>query len=315
MLLELQDFLGRMGGTRVGGHHGRTTFRNAFGGRRQDATRLVALGLQPLGEQQEPARNGHGHHGFGVAVAAADTGLVVLAAGRILDGEFAMAFREADGDIVPSQDLEDPQRDLVLVDALHHQAAAFRLDHRGVVETHTVGLGEAGLLVGVDGANVQAGIAPPHQFHDLLHAAAVLVPGLVEPREIHVGIEVVGDLESGFRRREHLLAGQVEMGVVADQGGVRDEEHRGCGDDRARGAQPRRPTGQRGLQGQPQAGEEHHEQGHQPSGEPEQLSRFDVVHGQRRSRARRLTNKPNSVSAIKNPRSDRYMAPVAKGVK
>ncbi len=140
---------------------------------------------------------------------------------EVLHRVLAVAFHEADrGHLLPRHP-QDAEGDLVLVGAHHLDPAPVHLEHGRVVDPHPVGVGDGRLLVGVDGPDVEAGVAAPEHLDHVLRPPPLLILRLVEVRELHVAAQPVDDGLGLLRGREDALAGEVEMRVVEHEGHVR----------------------------------------------------------------------------------------------
>ncbi len=242
---------------------------------------------------------------------------------EVLHRILVVPFHEADGGDPLPQHAQDAQRDLVLVGAEDLDAAALALQHRRVVDPHPVRVGHARLLVGIDGAHVQVGIATPQHLHHVLGAPPFLVLGLVEVGQLHVPPEEIDDLLGLLRRGEHALAGEVEVGVVEHERHVGQHRDAECGQDDGGGVGDGERAPQPRLQWQPRPEDEEHREGREPGHEPDGVDGLEAIHPHRgsggdvyrRASARLLRNRPVSTRVRKKPTSDRNSAPVAKGVK
>ena len=126
-----------------------------------------------------------------VSVAVAGHALEVGMELEVLHGVLVVALHEADRGEPLTHHAENSQGDLVLVRAHHLDSPAARLEHGGIVDSHPVGVGHRRLLVRIDGAHVQARVAPSEHFHHLPRPPPRLVLRLVEVGELDVLVEAV----------------------------------------------------------------------------------------------------------------------------
>ena len=234
---------------------------------------------------------------------------------EVVDRVLAVPFDEADRDDAFAQHTLDADRDLALVRRAHGDAAAVGLEHGGVVDLDAEVLGERRLPVRVHGAHVQKRVAPRHRFDNVLGAPAVRILALEEIGELHGSGDGVDHFQRPLRRREHLLARQIDVRVVQRQGEIGEHGDRDDRDDDGGGIDLRERARQPGLERQAQGEPEQHDQRAEPAGEPDQIRELDLGHVQRLASARTQSSRPSRIKVAKKPRSDRYRAPVASGVK
>ena len=197
---------------------------------------------------------------------------------EVVDGVLVVAFHETDRRHPLAEDAEDAERDLVLVGAHHLNAPAVRLEHGRVVDAHPERVGHGGLLVGVHGAHPQVGVAAAQDLDQVPRALSRRVLRLIEVGQRHVLPQRVDDVLRLPRRREDLLARQVEVHVVkherdvGERGDAHDPDH-----DRGRIAECRQAP-EAWLQRQPDGHGEEPEEGGEPSQEPQRIDEVEPAH-------------------------------------
>ena len=189
---------------------------------------------------------------------------------EVLHRVLVVAFQEADPRDLLTDDPEDPERDLVLVGAHHLDPAPAGLEHGRVVDPHPVGVGDARLLVGIDGADVKPRVAPAQDLDHVLGSPPLRVLCPVEIGELHVQAQTVDDVLGLLRGREDPLAGEIEVGVVEHEGHVgegREAERRHHDADHvAEGWE----SPEAGLQGEPKPEPQEDRKGDEPAPEREE---------------------------------------------
>ena len=189
---------------------------------------------------------------------------------EIIHRQFAMAFEEAGGDGPAAQRALDAEGDLRLVGALHHHAAACRLDDRGVVELDALAARQRGFAVGVDRGDPEVGVAPRHDQEKVARAARLGFLRAVEIGDRDRARDIRDGLQGGAGRRVGLLPRQVEMRVVHGQRQVGQHRDGHAGEDDRRRIGTVRPGRQPRLERQAQRGGIEAEHRGQPSGGPQQ---------------------------------------------
>ena len=99
---------------------------------------------------------------------------------EVVDGIFVVSLYEAERHHALAYYALDANGNVVLIGAVHHQAAALSLQHRRIIEAHSVGVCQAWLTVRINGTHVQPWIAMPQHGHQLLQPFAVRILCMVE---------------------------------------------------------------------------------------------------------------------------------------
>ena len=94
------------------------------------------------------------------------------------------------------------------------QLAALGLENRRVAQPHAVGLRDGRLAVRIDGAHLEQRVASAHHFQHIFDAPAVGILATIEVGELDRLLQLVDHGHRLARRREDLLAGEIEVQVV-----------------------------------------------------------------------------------------------------
>src|SRR5262249_22872027 len=217
--------------------------------------------------------------GGAVSVIVARHSLEVSVELEVFHRVLVVTLHEADGRDALTDQPKNPEGYLVFVRAHYLDSPTVGLEHRRVVDAQSVGVGDGGLLVGIDGTDTETRVASTEHFYHVSGSPSRLILPLVEIGELDILVQPVDDGLGLLRRGEDGFASEIEVYVVEVESDIGEDGQAERRDDDGACIEEAREAPEARHERQPRAQGEQDDHRDQPACEPYRVDHVEAVHG------------------------------------